>query len=494
MEAVPRLPMLNFDLKTSPENPDFNVKLRHLIAGLGEDPSGFDKEIREFESLRANTCIRPSESVEGVATAKKYYCQLLFMKNRFKISSESPFEFTWKDIYSNVKYSVSDINHELASVLYNIGALHSVLGSEEQRQESDGMKMAVAHFQCAAWAFHALPDKHPQDSDSDLASEVLAFKSGLCLAQAQECILEKSLLDNRKPGIIAKVCGQVVEYYKQALKQLDFSSSKEMVDHIDSFFDVVGTKQSRCWRAYIEFKISYYVCLSYLHMGMASEETGRWGERVAFYEAASSALAVAARSNKEDRVEQMFSGVNDALIYTNDVCQGKLDISKKENEFIYHEKVPDVDSLPSIKGASLVKGIPFDEQDPEVSGGDLFSRIVTLETHAASSMYSEELAKMLRTVGGEIEVGQSLKVMNMANISALQVANDSLVVYLSSLQLEDIPETAHLTSMPQEIIDCCAGLSVRPQCVPQLQQAMAKLASVSADVEASLQVLSSTFS
>ena len=290
------------------------------------------------------------------------------------------------------------------------------------------------------------------------------------MIQAQECILEKSLLDNRKPGIIAKVCGQVVEYYKQALKQLEFSSLKEAENHLDSFFDVVGSKQSRYWRAYLEFKISYYVCLSYLHMGMASEETGRWGERVAYFEAANTALGLAVRTNKEYKVESLFKGVTDALVYTNDVVNGKLDISKKENEFIYHEKVPEIESLPSIKGASLVKGIPFDEQDSEVSGGDLFSRIVTLETHAASSMYSEELAKILRTVGGEIEV-----------------ANDSLVMYLSSLQLEDIPDTDSLSTMPQEIIDCVAGLSVRPQCVPQLQQAMAKLAGVSADVEASLQ-------
>ena len=280
------------------------------------------------------------------------------------------------------------------------------------------------------------------------------------------------MLDNRKPGIIAKVCGQVVEYYKQALKQLEFSTAKEAENHLDSFFDVVGTKQSRYWRAYLEFKISYYVCLSYLHMGMASEETGRWGERVAYYDAAVTNLGIAVRANKEYKVETLFNGVTDALVYTNDVVNGKLEISKKENEFIYHEKVPDVESLPSIKGASLVKGIPFDEQDLEVSGGDLFSRIVTLETHAASSLYSEELAKILRTVGGEIEV-----------------ANDSLVMYLSSLQLEDIPDTDSLAlaSMPQEIVDCVAGLSVRPQCVPQLQQAMAKLAGVSADVEASLQ-------
>ena len=46
MEAVPRLPMISFDLKISPENPDFNVKLKQMIAELGEDPSGFDKEIK----------------------------------------------------------------------------------------------------------------------------------------------------------------------------------------------------------------------------------------------------------------------------------------------------------------------------------------------------------------------------------------------------------------------------------------------------------------
>ena len=68
-----------------------------------------------------------------------------------------------------------------------------------------------------------LPDQFPQDPDSDLSSEVMAFKSQLCLAQTQECILEKSLLGCRKPGIVTKVCGQVVDYYKQAVKQLEMS-------------------------------------------------------------------------------------------------------------------------------------------------------------------------------------------------------------------------------------------------------------------------------
>jgi tyrosine-protein phosphatase non-receptor type 23 len=83
-------------------------------------------------------------------------------------------------------------------------------------------------------------------------------------------------------------------------------------------------------------------------------------------------------------------------LYAGDVINGKLDHAKKENEFIYHEKVVDVDTLPEIKGASLVKGIPFDVSDPEVSGKDIFHRLVPLEAHEASSLYSEEHAKLLR--------------------------------------------------------------------------------------------------
>ena len=196
-----------------------------------------------------------SDTVDGVSTLKKYYCQLLFLKSRFKIGSEGPFKFSWRDVYSNTEYSTSDLSHELASVLYNIGALHSRLGLAEDRQDSEGMKMAVTHFQCAAWAFHTLPDQFPQDAESDLSSELLAFKSQLCLAQAQECILEKSMLDRRKPGIVSKVCGQVVEYYKQALKQLEMSNSRDMAEQMDNLLDIVGNRQSRNWRNFIAFKI-----------------------------------------------------------------------------------------------------------------------------------------------------------------------------------------------------------------------------------------------
>ena len=62
MEAVPRLPMINFSLKVSPENVDFSSKLKQLINSVGEDASGFDKEIKELETLRFVTIVSNKHS------------------------------------------------------------------------------------------------------------------------------------------------------------------------------------------------------------------------------------------------------------------------------------------------------------------------------------------------------------------------------------------------------------------------------------------------
>lgn len=48
------------------------------------------------------------------------------------------------------------------------------------------------------------------------------------------------------------------------------------------------------------------------------------------------------------------------------MVEGKRKAAKNENEFIYHETVPALDDLQEVKGASLVKGIPFSTNDVEV--------------------------------------------------------------------------------------------------------------------------------
>lgn len=109
-----------------------------------------------------------------------------------------------RDTYANMVCSLANIRFEIISILYNIGSMHTQLGARTERTSTDGMKMACAHFQCAAWAFEHLKNSYPQPSGVDLAPELMTFMHQLCLAQGQECILEKSMLDNRKPTIVGK--------------------------------------------------------------------------------------------------------------------------------------------------------------------------------------------------------------------------------------------------------------------------------------------------
>lgn len=97
---------------------------------------------------------------------------------------------------------------------------------------------------------------------------------------------------------------------------------------------------------------------------MHAEEQQKMGERVAFYQQAIDKLSEARKLAKY--IEPVHD-TEDALTFTYDVVQGKRKAAKNENEFIYHEEVPDKDLLVDLKPACLVKAIPINFNDSEVS-------------------------------------------------------------------------------------------------------------------------------
>ncbi|XP_034230470.1 tyrosine-protein phosphatase non-receptor type 23 isoform X2 [Thrips palmi] len=462
MEAVPRLPMVCFELRSPSENPSFGRLKEYIKNFYHEDPDTYSQEIGVMEALRAGA-VRPEKDVLGVANLKRYYCQLHFLMSRFPMVKDgaAAITFGWRDVYVGIAYSVADIRYEISSVLYNIGALHTQLGMLDTRTTEDGMKMACTHFQCAAWAFQHLKDTYPPSTDADVAPDIMLFAYHLCLAQAQECILEKSMMDNRKASIIVKVAVQVVNYYSQAFNALKLSVSEESV----------GTKVYTSWRRLAKFKEIYYRCVIQLFQGMQAEEQQKMGERVAFYQLAHETLEEAIKLSKNlDKSDMNPKQVQEALSFTQDVVEGKRKAAKNENEFIYHEEVPDRDQLPKAMGVSLVKGIPFSINDPEVSGQDIFRRLVPMKAHEASSLYSEEKAKLLRKVGGSIEEKDQL-----------------LTAFLSSLQLDYLHCYSEPNQLPQELVDRCAALSAKPNAIQSLVESMSKLSDVCVGVETMLQ-------
>uniref|UniRef100_A0A2A4JAU3 Tyrosine-protein phosphatase non-receptor type 23 n=1 Tax=Heliothis virescens TaxID=7102 RepID=A0A2A4JAU3_HELVI len=462
MEAVPKLPMLSFELKVSHENTHFGPKLKQYIAeAYREDPDSYSNEIHQLEGLRS-AAVRPTIDSVGLSALIRYFCQLRSLQSRFPMAKGQPAacSFSWKDLYANMNRTLADIRFEMASILYNIGALLTQLGAAEPRNTADSLKTACTHFQQAAWVFQYLREQLPQPSGVDVCSEIMRMMQEICFALAQECILEKSIQDTRKPSVVGAVATQVMYFYKNSLGYLGPNMGADIVH------EIVGTKLYNYWHRYLSFKLNYIGCVVCLYQGMHAEEQQKMGERVAFYQHAVERLAEARKLTKNIEPAQV---VQEALTFTNDVVEGKRKAAKNENEFIYHEEVPEKDLLSDMKPVCLVKALPINFNDPEVSGADAFSRLVPMMAHEASSVYSEEKAQMLRHIVGLVEA-----------------KNTELTEFMSSLQLDQLDVIESDQKVPQEIVDRCAAMNAKTEIIQTLVDSMNNLAEVISDVEESL--------
>ncbi|XP_006893014.1 PREDICTED: tyrosine-protein phosphatase non-receptor type 23 [Elephantulus edwardii] len=456
MEAVPRMPMIWLDLK---EAGDFHFQpavKKFVLKNYGENPETYNEELKKLELLRQNA-VRVARDFEGCSVLRKYLGQLHYLQSRVPMGSsqEAAVPVTWTEIFSGKSVSHEDIKYEQACILYNLGALHSMLGAMDKRVSEEGMKVSCTHFQCAAGAFAYLREHFPQAYSVDMSRQILTLNVNLMLGQAQECLLEKSMLDNRKSFLVARISAQVVDYYKEACRALENPDTASLLGRIQ-----------KDWKKLVQMKIYYFAAVAHLHMGKQAEEQQKFGERVAYFQSALDKLneAIKLAKGQPDTVQ-------DALRFAMDVIGGKYNSAKKDNDFIYHEAVPPLDTLQPVKGAPLVKPLPVNPTDPAVTGPDIFAKLVPMAAHEASSLYSEEKAKLLREMMAKIED-----------------KNEVLDQFMDSMQLD--PETVDNLDMyshiPPQLMEKCAALSVRPDTVRNLVQSMQVLSGVFTDVEASL--------
>ncbi|XP_057690081.1 tyrosine-protein phosphatase non-receptor type 23 isoform X2 [Corythoichthys intestinalis] len=456
MEAVPRMPMIWLDLK---EAGDFHFSpavRQFILKNYGENPDNYNEQLKKLETLR-QSAVNVTRDFEGCSTLRKYFGQLHYLQSRVPMATgqEAAVSISWTEIFSGKTVVHDDISYEQACILYNLGALHSMLGAMDNRVSEEGMKVSCTHFQCSAGAFYYLRDHFSHNFSVDMSHQILNLNINLMLGQAQECLLEKSMLDNRKSYLVARISAQVVDYYKEACRALENSETASMLGKIQ-----------KDWKKLVQMKIYYFAAIAHLHMGKQAEEQQKYGERLAYLQSSLDKLSEAIKLAKGQP-----DSVQDALRFTMDVIGGKFNSAKKDNDFIYHESVPSLETLASVKGAPLVKALPVNPTDPSVTGPDLFAKLVPMAAHEASSLYSEEKAKLLRDVMGKIES-----------------KNDTLEQFMDSLGLE--PESVDNLDMyshiPPVLMEKCAALSVRPDTVKSLIQSMQVLSGVFTDVESSL--------
>uniref|UniRef100_A0A8C1N2H7 Tyrosine-protein phosphatase non-receptor type 23 n=1 Tax=Cyprinus carpio TaxID=7962 RepID=A0A8C1N2H7_CYPCA len=448
--------MIWLDLKEAGEFEFSPTVKQFILKNYGEDPDNYNEQLKKLEQLR-QSAVNVTRDFEGCSTLRKYFGQLHYLQSRVPLGlgQEAAVPISWTEIFSGKTVTHEDICYEQACILYNLGALHSMLGAMDNRVSEEGMKVSCTHFQCSAGAFTYLRDHFSHNFSVDMSHQILNLNINLMLGQAQECLLEKSMLDNRKSFLVARISAQVVDYYKEACRALENSETASMLGKIQ-----------KDWKKLVQMKIYYFAAVAHLHMGKQAEEQQKYGERVAYLQSSIDKLNEAIKLAKGQP-----DSVQEALRFTMDVIAGKFNSAQKDNDFIYHESVPPLETLTSVKGAPLVKALPVNPTDPSVTGPDIFAKLVPMAAHEASSLYSEEKAKLLRDV-----------------VAKIDSKNETLEQFMDSLGLdpESVDNMEMYNTLPSVLMEKCAALSVRPDTVKNLIQSMQVLSGVFTDVEATL--------
>jgi len=125
-------------------------------------------------------------------------------------------------------------------------------------------------------------------------------------AQAQECVLEKSLVDSRKMSINAKISAQVVEFYSLSLTNIN---KPEIQKDIDS-------KIKKDWKSYCQFKIIYYTALTSYFSAISAAESQKYGDSVGF-------ILHAEEKLKECSTMKNFKELQEPLKFTIECIENK---------------------------------------------------------------------------------------------------------------------------------------------------------------------------
>ncbi|XP_045605030.2 programmed cell death 6-interacting protein isoform X2 [Procambarus clarkii] len=255
-----------------------------------------------------------------------------------------------------------------------------------------------------------------QEPTPDLQPETLAALADMCVAQAQEVITIKAIKDRMKDVVVAKLCSQCEEMFGDALKHLQRETLKSLWD--------------RDWIPRVAGKQAGYHALAEYHQSRVCNSNKTVGEEIARLRHAVELFKTAQTRSGDATLFEVHLGR----------AQRSLDEAVKDNDFIYHERIPDVKTLQGIGKAPVAKPTPVPERFSS-SFTDLFESLVPVGVQQALVSYD--------TRKQEIVTGE---------IGKLRESTQLLNSILASLNLPAAIEDVGGEKVPQSVRDKSAGV------------------------------------
>ncbi|XP_050463893.1 programmed cell death 6-interacting protein [Cataglyphis hispanica] len=407
-----------------PSDVDIIKPLTNVIKSTYNNPGNrkdYTDAIAEFSKLRNNALWRAFEKYESsLQVIYSYYDQLCALEGKIP-AHELQIPFKWKDAFDRTIFggklslTISTLAYEKVCVLFNIASLQSSIAATQSLESDEGLRLSAKLFQQSAGIFNYLKGNVmmaiQQEPTPDISPETLGALSALMIAQAQEIFVHKAIHDSMKDGVVARLAAQAEELYADALKLFQKEIFRAFWDK--EWVPLIAGKQAG-YRAMAE----YYQSLVCKNNKLIGEEIARLEHAVELFKAAQQ------RSNKPSLFQD----------YANK-AQRNLMEAKKDNDFIYHERIPDIKNVEAIGKASVAKLLPL----PETFSSDfkdLFADLLPVTIHNALSAYENRRNELV-----------NYEVSNLREMTQL------LNSVLASLNLPAAIEDTSGTEIPQSLLE-----------------------------------------
>lgn len=135
---------------------------------------------------------------------------------------------------TGVPSSQRTVAFEKASVLFNVGALYTQIGTRQDRSTSKGLDAAVDNFLRSAGTFQYILENFTNAPSMDLSPGTLEFLVNLMCAQARECLFEKGELALTTVNVdscfvLGQEAAHVSEVYSEVFKIISQPPVKDYV-------------------------------------------------------------------------------------------------------------------------------------------------------------------------------------------------------------------------------------------------------------------------
>ncbi|KAJ1720603.1 bck1-like resistance to osmotic shock [Coemansia erecta] len=402
---MPRAPCIAIPFKKTAEV-DWVRPLRQYIARTyQEDPDAYAADCQMLQRMRQD--MRGANADEtGRDLIFRYYSHLEALEPRFRINEQGvKVTFMWSDAFTNESTQQHSLAFEKAGVLFNLAVAFAMHGARLFSDSSSEMELTTVHmagiyFQVAADRFHYLNENFLHAPSLDLQQETVNVLNGMMMAQAQECALIKSRLEKKKANTLSKLAQQAALMYSNVY---------------DNLKAIIDTHQlPRGWLLLTETKLRYYQAMAQYHEAHVDESKNRYGSSIARYSLADQHAREATKlvgqftetffsttNLADDLCPESVQGLQEMITHLAANITEELNRANNDNDVIYNEPVPNTSTLPALEAASVVSNFDINkfyasEERSNVVGGELFSRLIPMSVHESSSLYSEEMAKMLR--------------------------------------------------------------------------------------------------